>query len=199
MPRFDAVRPGAMTDAQRELYAKFTTGARAEPGADFTLVDADGGLIGPPSVWLISPSVGQVLEQLGGQIRFGLRIAPRARELAILMIAFDEKNAFELYAHERAGRRAGLSDRDLEDLSQGRVPDGINDDERAVVAVVGRLLKSHTLTDEEYRAAVEVLGIESLFELTALVGYYRLVAIQLNVFAVDPPEPPSTGFGSAES
>ena len=41
------------------------------------------------------------------------------------------------------------------------------------------------LSDESWEAASAVLGVEGVFELTALVGYYSTLALQLRVFRVE--------------
>jgi 4-carboxymuconolactone decarboxylase len=43
------------------------------------------------------------------------------------------------------------------------------------------------LTDAEYARAVEVFGEQRLFDLTAIVGWYQMMALQLSVFRVMPP------------
>jgi 4-carboxymuconolactone decarboxylase len=186
MTRLEPLDPGEMSDEQLELYRKFTTGVRAAPGTDFALVDDRGRLIGPPAAWVLSPSTGSVLEQLGGQIRFHLGLSPRAREAAILFVAYDEGNPFEIATHVRAGAIAGLTPDDLDALAEGRAPAARSDEERVVFTAVPSLLRERTLSDEEYRSAAAVLGVDGLLDLTALVGYYRLVSIQLNVFGILP-------------
>ena len=53
--RLARITPDVMTDEQAEIYAKFAGGKRAAPGAAFSLLHPDGGLIGPPNAWLLSP------------------------------------------------------------------------------------------------------------------------------------------------
>jgi 4-carboxymuconolactone decarboxylase len=43
------------------------------------------------------------------------------------------------------------------------------------------------LTDDEFSAARDALGLPLLFELTTLVGYYATLALQLRVFDVGTP------------
>ena len=56
--RIDDVDPAHMTEEQRALYELYTTGRRAAPDSPFTLVGADGRLLGPPAIWVISPEFG---------------------------------------------------------------------------------------------------------------------------------------------
>jgi 4-carboxymuconolactone decarboxylase len=51
--------------------------------------------------------------------------------------------------------------------------------------VVEALVLHGDLGDEEYARAVDELGERGVFELTALVGYYATLALQLRVFRAD--------------
>ena len=59
--------------------------------------------------------------------------------------------------------------------------------DRAVVAFVRELLRTGRSGDAAYAAARALLGEKGTVELTGLVGYYSLLAMQLNVFQVVPP------------
>lgn len=185
--RLEKLAPGELTDEQRELYVRFTTGARVARDSAFSLVDNEGRLDGPPSIWLLSPRLGQALEQLGGTIRYALTLPARACEIATLMVAHHRRSRYELYAHTRAGRAAGLTEADLLALAEGRPPQLLTETEEAVYKVVAVMLAGRVLDDSTYWSAVDVLGRAQLFELVTLVGYYQMLATQLAVFDVHPP------------
>ena len=67
----------------------------------------------------------------------------------------------------------------------GTAPTSLDPTERTVLRTTRALLRDRTLDDAGYAAAVEALGERGLFELTTLVGYYALLALQLRVFAAD--------------
>ena len=173
---------------QREIYDRFTAGRQARPDSAFSLVHPDGGLTGPANAWLLSPPVGRALERLGAAVRFKLELGDRAREIAILTVAYFRDSAFEAYAHMAAGRSAGLTEDELGALAADRDPELVAADEIAVRATTKVLLERGTLDATEYAAARDVLGERGLFELVILVGYYQLLATQLAVFDVRPPE-----------
>jgi alkylhydroperoxidase family enzyme len=185
--RLPRITPDEMTPEQVEVYGRFTGGKRAAPGASFSLLHPDGGLIGPPNAWLLSPPLARVFERVGWTMRYDLELSDRACEIAILLVAFHRDSPFELYAHRRAGRAAGLTDAEIEGLATRTPPAFHSDEERQVFATTQAILDRRTLDDEEYAAAVAVLGKRGLFELVALVGYYDQVATQLAVFGVLPP------------
>ncbi|GAA5128504.1 carboxymuconolactone decarboxylase family protein [Pseudonocardia adelaidensis] len=186
--RLSRITPDEMTPEQAEVYAKFTGGKRAAPGASFSLLHPEGGLIGPPNAWLLSPPLARVFERVGWTMRYGLELSDRACEIAILLVAFHRDSPFELYAHRRAGRAAGLTDAEVEGLATRTPPSFSSDEERHVFTATLAILDRQTLDDAEYAAAVAGLGRRKLFELVALVGYYDQVATQLSVFGVVPPE-----------
>jgi alkylhydroperoxidase family enzyme len=188
--RFTSPAPDEMTEEQLALYKLFATGRRAAPGSPFSLVDESGRLQGPPAAWVLAPPFGRALEQLGGAVRYERTLPERASEIAILLVGHHHRSPFELHAHTRAGAAAGLSPEDLGALAGGQPPALTTAVEQAVYAVTRRILAAGTLDDDEYAQAVSVLGTRRLFELSTLIGWYSMVAVQLSVFGLLPPGEP---------
>lgn len=188
MRRLEKLDPAGLTDEQREIYRRFTSGERVSANSAFSLVDADGRLEGPPNAWLLRPNIGRALEQLGGAMRYGLELSPRSREIAILLVAHHSRSEFELYAHTAAGRAVGLTESDLTALAEGERIAFESDEERAVFDATSRLLRDRTLDEDAYWSTVDAIGTAKLFELVMLVGYYQMLATQLSVFDVRPPQ-----------
>jgi 4-carboxymuconolactone decarboxylase len=184
VPRLDLAD---MTAEQREFYDKYATGVRASAGTSFPLVDGDGQLMGPPAVWVLSQPLGLALERFGYAIRYELGLSRRAQEIAILMVAQLRHSEFERFAHEQAGRQAGLTAADLAALAAGRAPTLQTAEERAVYEVTRRVLDAHSLTAPEYEEFASTLTVPRLFELVTLIGYYLMLATQLAVFDIQPP------------
>ncbi|GLW66326.1 carboxymuconolactone decarboxylase [Actinomadura rubrobrunea] len=188
-PRLRRLRPDELDAEQRALYEEIVSGPRGN--GPFALTDDAGGLHGPFNAMLLRPTLGHALQGLGAAIRYRGALPARCREIAILVVAAVWDSAFERHAHEAAGRAAGLTDEELRALRDGDddVFSGVFADERErVVAVTTRTLaERHDLTDEEYARAVDVLGADGVFELTAIVGYYATLALQLRVFRVPVP------------
>ncbi len=173
--------------AQAELYAALTGGPRGGGNQPFRLVDDTGALTGPFNAMLLEPAVGESLQALGAALRYRGSLPDRARELAILIVATHTRCEFEIYAHEAAGRRAGLTDADLAAIRAGQEPDLADPAERALVRAAWAVARTGDLTDEQYATAEAELGQAGLFELTTLVGYYSTLALQLRVFRVETP------------
>lgn len=101
------------------------------------------------------------------------------------MVAAHRHSRFEQHSHERVGRQVGLTDIDIAALRQTTPPDLTDAEETAVATATRRILDHRTLTDTQYAEAAAVLGPAGLFELTVLIGYYELLALQMHVFGVD--------------
>lgn len=184
MSRIPHLAPHELDEEQQRLYAAITAGDRAQGPQFFELADSEGRLAGPFNAMLLNPPIGDALQRLGAAIRYGGRLSPRCREIAILAVAAHWKCGFEQRAHERIATQAGMSDTALAALREGEAVDLSDPEEAAVLNATRHLLRHRDLDDDSYRAAVDVLGPDKLFELTTLVGYYTLLALQMNVFGV---------------
>ena len=177
-----------MTTEQRELYREILGGPRGQGPRAIQLSSGAGGLAGPFNAMLYAPPVGHALQELGVAIRFRTQLAPRVREMAILVVAQVWDSAYERASHEPIGREAGLTEPEIEALRAGTDP-GFTDKEEQVAYSVVRALTGPDadLDDERYDTAVAVLGEQALVELSALVGYYATLALQLRIFRIPAP------------
>ena len=192
-PRLDLIPPAELTPAQRLLYDAITGGPRASQAGTVPIADADGQLLGPFAIMLLSPEVGNAMQQVGAKIRFGTALTGRERELAILAVAGSLNSEFERLAHVPAARGLGLTEPQIDAALSGRAADGLSADEAMVGRLALAMTVDRTLSDGDYSAGVEALGQERLAELTWLVGYYSALALSLAVFRPVLPESFSDG------
>ncbi|NRQ32006.1 carboxymuconolactone decarboxylase family protein [Nonomuraea sp. NN258] len=129
---------------------------------------------------LLSPPVGDALQELGAAIRYRSTLTDRCREIAILVVANHCDSAFEREVHEGIGRGLGLTEDQLAALREGGPLDLPDATESAVLRVTRALVARRDLDEQEYAELAE--GV--VFELTTLVGYYTTLALQLRVFRV---------------
>ena len=184
MSRIPALVPGALDPDQAALYERIAGGPRARGPQHFALKNADGSLVGPFNALLISPALGGAVQELGAAVRYRTALSAREREIAILIVAHHWTSAFEVMAHEAVGRAAGLTDAELSALRDGGVPD-LADEREAVCAQLTWALVRGDVDDELWARASGVIDSTTIFELTTLVGYYALLALQLRVFRVE--------------
>ena len=174
-----------MTSEQVVLYREILGGPRGQGPRAVLLASGAGGLAGPFNAMLYAPSVGHALQELGTAIRFRTELAPRVREMAILVVAQVWDSAYERGSHEPIGREAGLTDAEIEALRAGHDPGFADKEEQAAYSVVRALTGPRAdLDDQEYDTAAAVLGERALVELSTLVGYYATLALQMRIFRV---------------
>jgi 4-carboxymuconolactone decarboxylase len=177
------LRPDELSPDQAELYRAITGGPRRSGVQHFALTDEDGSLNGPFNAFLLDPAVGTALQGLGSALRYRGVVADRIRELAILMTATRHDCAFEWTAHRGAALAAGLSDETLNLVARGDAPVFTDESDIASVAVIEALLDGD-IDDALWSETRDLLGEQVIFELSSIVGYYSLLALQLRIFRV---------------
>jgi 4-carboxymuconolactone decarboxylase len=177
-----------MTAEQLTLYRDILGGPRGQGPRAVALSTGAGGLAGPFNAMLYAPEVGRALQELGVAIRFRTKLAPRVREMAILVVAQHWDSGYERAAHELIGRDAGLTETEIKALRDGTDPGFLDAAENAAYSVVRALTARGDLDDQEYATAETILGQQALVELSALVGYYATLALQLRIFRVPGPD-----------
>lgn len=186
--RLRKFEPDELDAEQAALREHFTSGSeRSRAPRAINLLDGAGHLIGPPNAWLLNPRLGQALQGLGFAVRHATSLPPRAQEIAILVVAQRTGSAFEQYAHRTAARQAGLAAADVDALLAARPVHFTDPVEQECHRLAGILMDRERLSDTEYGEAVGRLGEQRVFELTAIVGWYRMIALQLAAFDVRPP------------
>jgi alkylhydroperoxidase family enzyme len=198
-PRLDLIAPADLDDAQRAVYEAITGGPRASQAGTVPIVDESGRLLGPFAVMLLTPEVGNAMQQVGAKIRFATALTARERELGILAVAGELRSDFERLAHEPAALRAGLTKAQVNAVLSGQVPGGLAGDEALICRLARVMTADRNLSDEDYETGLATLGEQRLAELTWLVGYYSALALSLAVFRPLLPESFSQGHASQEA
>lgn len=171
--RLRPLRPEDLDAEQRALREALTD----PPGRVGT--DPDGSLQGPFDAMLRAPRSGAALQGVGAALRYRGVLPDRVRELAILRVAAHHRSAYEWHAHAPVAAALEVVDPHAEQVA---------------VAAVDELLGTGDLTDDAWSRTVDALGEAGAVELTTVVGYYALLAMQLRVLRVPLPDgaPPAT-------
>jgi 4-carboxymuconolactone decarboxylase len=183
--RLTPLREEDLVGERRELFDALV---HHSVGRDRSFVFDDAGNIrGPLGPLLLHPRSGRPLQQLAAALRFSGTLPDLAREVVILVVAAHWRDAHEWSAHEALARGAGLGDEQLLAIHDGA--DVVIEDPvaQAACAVARAVLRRGDLSDAEHDAASVVLDEEQFVEVTVLVGYYWLLAMQLRVFRVPGP------------
>lgn len=182
MARIPKLTPDQLSAAQADLYQAITGGPRANGPQLFELTDEHGGLNGPFNAFLLAPKLGNAIQELGSCIRYGTSLSDRLRELAILVVAAQWDSEFERTSHEAVARHIGFTDAELHAIRELDFSD-LSVEEAHIAEIVSHLLDGD-FDNEQWTEAQRQLSLSELFELTALVGYYSMLALQLRVFRV---------------
>ena len=90
-------------------------------------------------------------------------------------------------AHAAAGRTAGLKDATVDNLREKKELADLGPDEAAVVNYGREFFRTHRVSQATFDAALAQFGVRGLTELTNLMGYYALLAFNINAFEVELP------------
>ncbi len=150
--------------------------------------DRGGSTDGPFNVFLRSPEMGDVAQQLGAQIRFHSSLPRRLNEMAILMTGRFWGAQYEWYAHHRNALQAGLSEAIIDAIANNRKPANLQRDEEAVYDFCHEMLINKQVSDATYQAVVSQFGERGAVDLVGVMGYYTLVSMALNVDRYPLPE-----------
>ena len=174
MSRVPAVVFDELDSEQQRVY-KEITGPR------------DGGFGGPYTVWIHTPAIADVFNQVANVLRVNGLLEKRLQELMILVLAKSWKCDYQWVVHIEAARKSGLSDDAIDAILHGRTPTLAEADEQAVYDVVTELITTTRLSQETYDRALSELGLQKLVELVTNSGRYTQAAMVANAFEVPTP------------
>lgn len=181
MSRIPLPTPETMTPAQRAVHDRVVAGPR-------------GRLHGPLRAALLNPDLAERWQALGALLRYDTTLDRRESELAILVTGRARRSPFEWHVHREEAERAGVPAAAIDALLAQRTPEGLSPREAAVVAYAAELNRDDSVGEATYARARALLGDRGVVELTALVGYYTMVAMTLNAHEIPLPEGAEPAF-----
>ena len=146
-----------------------------------------GDLRGPFNALLRSPVVAERVAVLGEYLRFNTSIPFDLNELAILVTGRAWDAQFEFYAHRLLALKAGLPDAIIQAIAEGRRPEAMTDDQDMVWQFATDLHRDRNASDASYARVKARFGEQGVIDLVAVMGYYSLVGMVLNVAGVPVP------------
>jgi 4-carboxymuconolactone decarboxylase len=174
VPRIPFPEVETMTPAQFQVYQDVVNGPR-------------GLMVGPLRAALHNAELADKWQQFGQLLRYRTSLPPRHSELAILVTARAWDCPFEWIQHEPVARSNGLSDGIIEAIRCNLRPSFERRDDEIIYTYAKELHDRHGVSDAVYDDALSLIGTVGVVELTALIGYYTLVAMTLNAHAFDLP------------
>lgn len=175
MPRIPPISEESLTDAQRRVYDKVVAGPR-------------GTIIGPLRAVLHSPELADRWQSLGEYLRFNSCLPVALRELAIITVGRYWNSELEWLVHARLALEAGIANDVIESIRTASPPAFADAEQAYVYDFARELLQYGNATDDTYAAVRDRLGTVGIVELTAIIGYYTMVAMTLNTHEVPLPQ-----------
>ena len=144
------------------------------------LLGRRGGRIpGPYRFTLHHPEITELMHPFGELLRLRSSFPLRLSELAIAVTARMWDCDYVFVAHAPNGVRNGLPQSVVDAMARGERPVFEREDEEVIYDYLTELFENHAVSDKTHARAKALFGIPAIVELTALSGYYGLVAMQL--------------------
>lgn len=172
--RMPAIPADEMTDEQKAASDAFAEGRGYA-------------VRGPFMPLLRSPEVMLRAKAMGDYLRFKSTLPPRLNELAILVTARQWAQSYEWHAHRPLAEKGGLDPKIADAIADGRRPTGMAADEETVYDFSTELHQNKCVSDATYARAREHFGEKGIIDLTAVNGYYAMIAMVLNVARTELP------------
>jgi alkylhydroperoxidase family enzyme len=99
----------------------------------------------------------------------------RDREIAVLRIAWLNRQPFIWGEHVRLGHQAGLTTEDVERITEGPGADGWSEHDRAIVSAVDELRAQSDITEATWDVLARSWSEGQLVELPLLIGQYQML------------------------
>lgn len=141
------------------------------------LLDRRGGRIpGPYRFTLHCPEITELMHPFGELLRLRSSFPLRVSETAICATARAWDSDYIFSSHSTGALKAGVELPVIEAMQRGERPDFKQADEAAVYDFTIELCVNHKISDATYQRALKMYDVPKLVELSALIGYYSLVA-----------------------
>jgi len=162
--------------ADLDEAGKKTYDDASRPGASLV------GLQGPAGIRLYSTKTAPHLQALNRHLRFEAGIAPRIREIAILVTAREMDSQFEWVAHEPEALKEGVPQSVIEVIKHRRSTQGLDQADAVVIALGRQIWRDHKVDSATFADAKALFGPHQLVDMVLLMGNYAGTAALLTAF-----------------
>ncbi len=138
-----------------------------------------GRIPGPYRFFLHCPQLAELLEPVGELLRLKSAFPLRLSEFAILIAARALDCDYVFNAHTPFALKGGLKQAIVDAVAKGERPVFDQADEEAIYDYCMELAERHAVSDKSYKRVLDLCGAAGAVELSALVGYYAMMALTL--------------------
>jgi AhpD family alkylhydroperoxidase len=123
---------------------------------------------------------------------FGGRLMPRGRlhrtetELVILRVAWNNRCRYEWDHHVRIGKRAGLTDAEIERVTEGPDGEGWSESQRALLRACDEFGADGRIGEATWAELASHFDQPNLIEITMLIGHYEMLAGVIGTIGIRP-------------
>jgi alkylhydroperoxidase family enzyme len=134
-----------------------------------------------------SPKAARAFSGLGSHIRYGSKLDPRLRELAILQVGWLARSPYEWSHHVKLGHDFGVSDEDVQALIDDTAgkPTGLDALSKLVLRAAREMTVEGAMAQATFAALQAELGNERVVDLTLAIGFYSAVVRVLATLQID--------------
>lgn len=175
MSRIKLLSREDMSPEQLEIYKSIESGPR-------------GVVVGPLRAAIHSPELARRWSKFGEFIRYQTSVPLRSKELAIIVTGRRWSSDVEWWVHASAALDAGVDKEIVAAVKDGARPVFESVLDRAVYDYARETLELGKPGQNAYSAVLEEWGEAGVVELTAIIGYYTMVAMTLNAHEVPLPD-----------
>ena len=168
--RFVPLIRDGLTPEQQQVFDAIAAGPRGSVPAPF-------------HIFLESAELASRVQQLGGLLRYGTGLPPRLSELAIIITAHHWRAEYEWSVHEREAGKAGVPDSVIRAIAEDTRP-ALEGDDALIYDFATAFYNTREVPDALFEKAVARFGRRTVVELSAILGYYSMLAMVLRIFQV---------------
>jgi 4-carboxymuconolactone decarboxylase len=176
MPRIPIITVESELDAEQKRVLEGLLGRRG------------GRIPGPYRFTLHAPEVTEYMHPFGELLRLRSTFPLRLSELAIITTARMWDCDYVFHSHAPNAVKNGLPQSVVDAMKRNERPKFEQEDEEAIYDYLAELHQEHAIGDATHERAKTLFGTPGIVELTALSGYYGMVAMQLLAHEMPLPE-----------
>jgi 4-carboxymuconolactone decarboxylase len=146
-----------------------------------------GHMRGPFAIWLRNAELCENTLKLQEMFASRVKLERRLLELMILVAARLATAQYAWFIHEPHALKFGIAPEIVQAIRERRTPGFTREDERLVYDITTELNTTRTLSEASFQRGMAMFGEQVMVELVSAIGFYVMVAMTLNAFAVSVP------------
>ncbi len=133
-------------------------------------------------IMLRHPALAKAFFTFNNHVATASSVSARVRELLILRVGWLRRSEYEFIQHIVLGKRAGLSDADIERIEVGPDAPGWDPIDADLVRAVDELLAEARIQDATWKRLAAHFSTTELMDIVFAVGCYEVLAMAFNTF-----------------